>query len=172
LRGQGTAAAPAILRIAPVSNHGRPFGGEGAAHIDVPWWIHPILAATVVTLTPLAVYFGRKSAKAPTDSYQPILRKHLMCAIPAVSFACVAVVLGPIAMDEAGLDALETPHAIIGLTAVSSWIVQACLGWLLWSDKEKARKIHRYNGYFVLSLAMLQVPVGILIFLEFRKYYP
>jgi cytochrome b len=75
-------------------------------------------------------------------------------------------------MDEAGLDALETPHAIIGLTAVSFWIVQACLGWLLWSDKEKARKIHRYNGYFVLSLAMLQVPVGILIFLEFRKYYP
>lgn len=81
--------------------------------------------------------------------------------------ACVAVILGPYLMDEAGLDAFETPHAIVGVAAVSLWLLQGALGWLLWSEKEKVRKIHRYNGFLVLGLALLQVPFGLSLFFDF-----
>ena len=137
----------------------------------IPFWIHPALTAAILALTAAAIYFGRKSAKAPTESYQPILRKHLMFAIPAVALACVAVILGPIVVEESGLDAFETPHAFIGIAAAGLWIVQACLGWQLWNDKEKFRKFHRYNGYLVIGLALLQAPFGLRLYNDFCAYY-
>lgn len=137
----------------------------------IPFWIHPVLTVGVLACTGMAVYFGRKSAKAPTESYQPILRKHLMFAIPAVALACVAVVLGPYVMDESGLDALETLHAAIGLTAVSLWIAQTCFGWMLWNEKEKFRKLHRYNGFLIIGLALLQAPFGLKLYSDFCLYY-
>lgn len=136
----------------------------------IPWWIHPAIAACVVTLTAVTVYLGRKSAKAATESYEPIARWHIRDALATVGLACVAVLLGPTVMDESGLDALETPHAIVGVAAVSLWLVQGGLGWLLWNDKEKVRRFHRYNGFAVLSLALVQVPFGLYLFVEFLAY--
>lgn len=137
----------------------------------VPFWIHPILTTGVIVCTAMAIYFGRKSAKAPTESYEPILRKHLMFAIPAVALACVAVVLGPYVVDESGLDALQSPHAIVGIAAVSLWVTQACFGWKLWNDKEKFRKLHRYNGFLIIGLALLQAPTGLKLYADFCLYY-
>lgn len=137
----------------------------------IPFWIHPVLTVTTLALTLLAVYFGRKSAKAPTESYPPILRLHLMFAIPAVALASVAVILGPMIVEESGLDAFETPHAFIGIAAASLWIVQACFGWLLWNDKEKFRKFHRYTGYTVVALALFQLPSGLTLYNDFCQYF-
>ena len=72
-----------------------------------------MLTTAILTLTSLAVYFGRKSAKAPTDSYAPILRRHMWCAIPAVALACVAVLIGPVVMEASGYHALATTHALV-----------------------------------------------------------
>jgi len=139
----------------------------GGRRIHIPWWIHPIISAAVVTLTCITVFLGRRSARASTETYEPIARWHIAAGATTISLACVAVLLGPYLMDEAGLDAFKTPHAIVGVVAVSLWIVQGGLGWFLWRETEKVRKIHRYNGFAILGLALLQVPFGLRLFLDF-----
>jgi hypothetical protein len=139
--------------------------------VVVPWWIHPTLAAALLTLTATTVYFGRKSAKMPVDTYLPTAKLHITLATATIATACVVVLLGPYVVNESGLPALASLHAAVGVTAVSLWIVQGLLGWRLWNDKENIRKVHRYNGFFVLGLAMLQVPFGLGVAVEYLEYY-
>ena len=138
--------------------------------MEIPWWIHPIISASVVSLTAVTVYLGRKSAKMPVETYEPTARWHIRIAVTTIALACVAVLLGPLVMDASGLGALRTPHAIVGVTAVALWIAQGCMGWLLWNEKERIRKFHRYNGFAVLGLALVQVPFGLKIFYDFLAY--
>jgi hypothetical protein len=104
------------------------------------------------------------------ETYEPITRWHIRIAVTTIALACVAVLLGPIVMEQSGLHSLRSYHALIGVTAVSLWIVQGGLGWLLWSEKEKVRKWHRYNGFAVLGLALLQVPFGLSMFYDFWSH--
>ncbi len=137
----------------------------------IPWWVHPLLAACLLGLTATTVYVGRKSAKAPTESYEPIEKMHIRLAITTVSFAAATLILGPFLMNEYYPPNLQTAHAFVGILAGSLWLAQAGLGWLLWNEKEKIRRFHRYNGFVVLSLALVQVPFGLMIFFDFLAYF-
>jgi cytochrome bd-type quinol oxidase subunit 1 len=107
----------------------------------------------------------------PVDTYLPTARLHITLAVATISTACVVVLLGPYVVTESGLPALASIHAAVGVTAVSFWLVQGVLGWRLWNDKEKFRKVHRYNGFFVLGLALLQIPFGLFTAIEYLEYY-
>jgi len=125
----------------------------------------------LLTLTAATIYVGRKSAKMSVDTYLPTARRHITLALATISTACVVVVLGPYVVDESGLPALASLHAAVGITAVSFWIAQGVLGWFMWNDKEQVRKVHRYNGFFILGLALLQVPFGLLTAVDYLTYY-
>jgi len=143
----------------------------GGFEVAIPWWIHPVLAATLLTLTSATVYLGRKSAKMSVDTYLPTAKRHITLALATIGTACVVVLLGPYVVNESGLPALASLHAAVGVTAVSFWLVQGALGWLMWNDKEQVRKVHRYNAFFILGLALLQVPFGLMTALDYLKYY-
>ncbi len=130
----------------------------------LPWWVHPLLAGTAVALTGLAVHLGRKSAKAPTDKYQPILRLHITAAVSAVFLAVVAAVIGISVVDESKVvGEFSTPHAFVGVAAACLWVLQGALGLTLWYEKEGVRKAHRANGFTVLTLGVVQAPLGYLV---------
>ncbi|HEX9708562.1 MAG TPA: DUF4079 family protein [Candidatus Thermoplasmatota archaeon] len=127
----------------------------------IPWWAHPVIAGAAVALTGLAVYLGRRSARAPTESYAPILRLHIACAATAIALATAAALIGISVVDETKVvDDFETPHAFVGVAAAALWAAQGALGLTLWHEKEGARKAHRANGFLVLSLGLLQAPLG------------
>lgn len=132
--------------------------GESEA---VVWWIHPILAGSAVALAGAAVYFGRKSAKAPTASYAPILRLHIGAALGSAALAVVAAFIGISVVGESKVvDEFSTPHAFVGVAAVGLWSLQAALGCALWYEKEGVRKFHRRNGFLVLTFGLVQLPLG------------